>query len=142
MLRNAPALRGRALSICCIRQGEGVIAGYSWQLVAYLGFPADGAASVCFAFTFGFWIQVLQSGMSCSCKFYNTCAGDAFSNLPSPENRGSEKQQLIVPDRLKERELGSTGKEGLKGAYLHDFLKLDWILLLCQTDIDFCILDC
>ena len=42
--------------------------------------------------------------------------GDAFSNLPSTENRASEKQQLIIPDRLKER--ASTGKDGLKEAFL------------------------
>ena len=29
--------------------------------------------------------------------------GDAFGNLPSSENGGSEKQQLITPGRLKER---------------------------------------
>lgn len=46
--------------------------------------------------------------------------GDAFSNLPNPENRASEKQQLIMPERLKERERASTGK-GLKGAFSDPF---------------------
>ena len=36
---------------------------------------------------------------------------------PSPEKRGLEKQQLIMPDRLKEG-IVSSSKEGLKVAFL------------------------
>ena len=82
------------------------------------GFKLIVQASVCFAVIFGFRVWVLGSGMSCLYKFSTTYKWDAFSNLPIPENRGSEKQRLIMPDRLKERERASTSKEGLKGAFL------------------------
>lgn len=62
----------------------------------------------------------LGSGFRCSglvclvCISFKTFVWGIFlSNLFSPDNRGLEKQQLIVSGRLKGREIASAGREFL-----------------------------
>lgn len=53
------------------------------------------------------------SGLACCvCISFKIPAwGMLFSNFSDPENGGSEKEQLVMPGRLRGRETASFGKE-------------------------------
>ena len=58
-----------------------------------------------------------------------------FSNLSGPENRGSEKEQFIPPDRLKGRGMASFGKEAWTGPFLTALLSFQYVE---KKTMDFC----
>ena len=96
--RNAPALRGRGCEFLLVVTAISCKSG---------GFRPIVKASACFAVIAG-----SRSGWSG--LIYPVCIrfkapvvvgeGMLSSSLSSPEIRGSEKQQLIMPDRLKRGE--------------------------------------